>query len=209
MKLTAQIHKTALLSVLAAASLVGCAHRPAADGTAQGGRADASKAIPADPAGRMRGYVESRQITDFCPGRASEAVRCVVTYGWDYDRGVAVRRMYDPDGKQMDSQEIGPATVALTGIETARVEALVRADPRVAPIINRPGVKIWRGGFIYIRPGDKHCGEKSRCVRAIAGENEGEDAVSHSIVDLMTDRVVYPFYKPTGAELADHPKGKQ
>jgi hypothetical protein len=209
MTLFTKIQNTALLAVFAAATLGGCAHQKASDGTALGGRADASKAIPADPAGRMHGYVESRQITDFCPGRASEAVRCAVTYGWDYDRGVAVRRMYDPDGKLIESQDIGPATVALTEIETARVEALVRADPRVAPIINRPGVKIWRGGFIYIRPGDAHCGERSRCVRAIAGEHDGEDAVSHSIVDLMTDRVVYPFYQPTGAELADHPKGKQ
>lgn len=148
--------------------------------------------------GRMSGYVESQRATDFCPDqrqrRADE--RCVVTRGWDYATGVAILRMFDPQGRKINEEVLPGADLSLTPAEQRRVEDLVRADPQLAPIINQPGVRVWAGGFVVREPGDPYCDRGSRCVRAIAGANDGNDAVAHAVVDLMTDRVVYPFYSP-------------
>lgn len=148
--------------------------------------------------GRMSGYVESQRATDFCPDqnrrRADE--RCVVTRGWDYAAGVGIQRVFDPQGRRISEEVLPGADLSLTPAERRRVEDLVRADPQLAPIINQPGVRVWAGGFVVREPGDPYCDRGSRCVRAIAGANDGNDAVAHAVVDLMTDRVVYPFYSP-------------
>lgn len=174
------------MTVAALALLVGaCAGR----GTARDG----------DHAGRIRGYVESSRVTDFCPGENRPAdERCVVTRGWDYDKGVTVVRTYDPGGTLIDTRHPPGADLSLTAAEQARVEALVRADPRTAPIVNRPGVMFWSGGFVMREPGDAFCDRGSRCIRAIAADDGGNNVVLHSVVDLMSDRVVYPVYRPGG-----------
>ena len=152
-----------------------------------------------DHAGRIRGYVESSRVTDFCPGANRPAdERCVVTRGWDYDKGVTVVRTYDPSGQLIDTRNPPGADLSLTPPEQARVEALVRADPRTAPIVNRPGVMFWSGGFVMREPGDAFCDRGSRCIRAIAADDGGNNVVLHSVVDLMSDRVVYPNYAPRG-----------
>ena len=165
--------------------------------TACAGRAVVQEA---NPGGRIRGYVESSRVTDFCPGANRPAAeRCAVTRGWDYDKGETVVRTYGPDGGLIDTQHPPGADLSLTPPEQARVEALVRADPRTAPIVNRPGVMFWSGGFVMREPGDRFCDRGSRCIRAIAADDGGNHVVLHSVVDLMTDRVVYPVYRPGGA----------
>lgn len=153
-----------------------------------------------DHAGRMRGYVESSRVTDFCPdqGQRRDDERCVVTRGWDYARGITVVRTWDPAGALMKEENPAGADLSLVPAEQARVEALVRADPRTSPIVNRSGVMFWSGGFVMREPGDRFCDEGSRCIRAIAADHGGNTAVLHSVVDLMTDRVVYPVYVPSG-----------
>ncbi len=150
----------------------------------------------------MRGYVESSRVTDFCPDPGSRPAtdRCVVTRGFDYATGSTVVRMYDPAGKLMRTDHPPGANLSLTPPERARVEALVRADPRTRPIVNRPDVMFWSGGFVMREPGDRHCDRGSRCIRAIAAIDHGNDVILHSVVDLMTDRVVYPFYEPSGKD---------
>src|SRR5690606_32611988 len=80
----------AMAMVSIACLLAACAGIPNADPVA---------AI--DHSDRMRGYVESRRVTDFCPdqNQRRDDERCVVTYGWDYERGVTVVRTFDPAGK--------------------------------------------------------------------------------------------------------------
>jgi hypothetical protein len=155
-------------------------------------------------AGRMHGYVESSRVTDFCPDqtlrRADE--RCVVTRGWDYERGVTLVRTFDPSGKLIRTDEPPGADLSLTSIEEARVEALVRSDSRTGAVVNRPDAKLWIGGFVMREPGDPYCDLKSRCIRAITAIDGGNDVILHSVVDLMTDRVVYPFYSPSGSKAA-------
>lgn len=157
----------------------------------------------------MRGYVESSRVTDFCPDQASRpgTDRCIVTRGFDYAAGATVVRMYDPSGTLIRTDHPPGANLSLTPPEQARVEALVRADPRIAAIANRHDVMLWSGGFVMREPGDRHCDRGSRCIRVIAAADGGNDVVLHSVVDLMSDRVVYPFYEPSGKESAG-PSGK-
>lgn len=156
----------------------------------------------------MQGYVESARATDFCPDqrerRADE--RCVVTRGWDYAQGVTIVRTYDPAGKLISTEEPPGADLSLTAAEQARVEALVRADPRTSNIVNKPNVMFWAGGFVMREPGDPYCDRGSRCIRAIAAIDGGDTVVLHSVVDLMSDQVVYPFYVPSAEKkAAAHP----
>lgn len=159
-----------------------------------------------DHSGRMRGYVESSKVTDFCPDQGSrrDDERCVVTRGWDYDRGVTIVRTYDPDGRLIGTVEPPGANLSLVPEEKARVETLVRSDPRTSAIVNKPGVLIWTGGFVMREPGDPWCDKGSRCIRAIAYVGDGQTTVLHSVVDLMRDQVVYPDYVPSGKKLSDH-----
>jgi hypothetical protein len=172
-----------------------------------GGCADRaeSEVVSADNhAGRMTGYVESSKVTDFCPDQSQRAddERCTVTRGWDYDRGVNIVRTYDPSGKLISTDEPPGADLSLTPAESARVEALVRADPRTRDIVNKPEVMFWAGGFAVRVPGDPWCDRGSRCIRAIAAVDGGDTAILHSVVDLMTDQVVYPDYQPLGEKLS-------
>lgn len=149
-----------------------------------------------DHRGRMQGYVESSKVTDFCPDPSTrrDDERCTVTRGFDYARVVTIVRTYDPSGKLISSNEVAGADLSLTERERARVEALVRADPRTRDIVNAPGVMLWDGGFVMREPGDKYCDRGSRCIRVIAAIHQGDDAILHSVVDLVSDRVVYPNY---------------
>lgn len=186
----------ACLVVASVALLVSaCAHTPSAG--------------HADPAGRIRGYVESSRVTDFCPDQASRRAdeRCVVTRGFDYATARTVVRMYDPDGKLIRTEHPPGANLSLTPAEQARVAALVRADPRTRAIVERSDVMFWSGGFVMREPGDRHCDRGSRCIRAIAAVDHGNDVILHSVVDLVTDRVVYPFYTPSGRDAVAN-KGK-
>ena len=133
----------------------------------------------------MRGYVESSKVTDFCPDQTNrrDDERCVVTRGFDYDRGVTVVRTYDPVGKLIGSTDVEGADLSLTDIERARVESLIRTDPRTKDVVNRPDVMLWDGGFVMREPDDKYCDAKSRCIRIIAATHGGDDAILHSVVD--------------------------
>lgn len=161
-------------------------------------------------AGRMTGYIESRRITDFCPDQNERAddERCVVTHGWDYDRGQTIVRTYDPSGMLLATEEPDGADLSLTPAEQARVEWLVRSDPRTRDVVNRPDVLVWDSGFAMREPGDPWCDRGSRCIRVIAATDGGDTGVLHAVVDLMRDTVVYPDYTQadvsTASKLGNH-----
>lgn len=152
-----------------------------------------------DHKGRMRGYVESSRVTDFCPDQSArrDDERCVVARGWDYARGQAIVRTYDPSGNLMSTQYPPGADLSLTELERERAAELVKSDPRTRDIVNKPDVMLWHGGFAIRGPGDPFCDRGSRCIRVIAATNNGNDVILHSVVDLMSDRVVYPDYVPS------------
>lgn len=109
-----------------------------------------------DHSGRMRGYVESSRVTDFCPDQSErrDDERCVVTRGWDYARGQNIVRTFDPNGNLIATQYPPGADLSLTEPERQRAAALVKLDPRTRDIVNKPDVMLWHGGFAMREPGD-------------------------------------------------------
>ena len=160
-----------------------------------------------DHSGRMRGYVESSKVTDFCPdqSRRRDDERCVVTRGFDYARGITIVRTFDPAGQLLSSVDVAGADLSLTEVERARVETLIRADPRTKNVVNAPDVMLWDGGFVMREPGDRYCDRGSRCIRVIAAIDDGNEAILHSVVDLVSDRVVYPNYVPSDTKTVNQP----
>ena len=181
--------KTAFLPAsLLGALLTACA------GPASLKHSDAPIASDVPAEGRMHGYVVQRQHSDFYIENGRE-VRIRVEYGWDYDRGTGVRRTFDVDGKLVRSEDLSGADVRLGAIEAQRVRALVLGHPILHDVVSEPGVKLWTEGFAYRVGGDRYCGLGSRCIHAIASAGPQDlTPVAHAIVDLQSDRVVYPFY---------------
>lgn len=182
-----------------------------ADRIAQYKSQDGLTASALDESGRLHGVVIGRHYQDRFLIDGKDVYRDI-EYGWDYDRGVAVFRVLDTDGKLLSSEDRVGESISLSDEERARVEALVRTYPELSAAVNQPGdVSFWAGGFIYRAQDDRYCGEGSRCVRAIVSKDGGYTEVAHAVVDLMRDRVVYPHYKPAGDHLADTSKktGKQ
>lgn len=184
------------LSLVAAAMfvllVVGCAANPTPP------PASVATAAPV-PAGRMQGYVVARRHGDFVLVDGKEQRR-EVEYGWDYARGVALRKTFDVDGHLLETKEMVGANLSLTGAEAERARALVRAQPELKSLVGKSDVVIWAGGFAFRKPGDPYCDRGSRCIHAIAAADQGDTVVAHAIVDLQSDRVVYPFYQPADGE---------
>jgi hypothetical protein len=155
--------------------------------------ADAPTPSDTPAAGRMRGYVIERRYGDFAMVDGKE-VRFDVEYGWDYDRATGVRRTFDTTGKLRTSEDLINGEMALGEIERERVRQLVRTQPQLKSIANGPDVVIWAEGFLWRVTGDHYCDRGSRCIHAIIAKDGGLTAVGHAMVDLQTDRVVYPFY---------------
>ena len=155
--------------------------------------ADAPMPSDVPAAGRMRGYVIERRYGDFAMVDGKE-IRFDVEYGWDYDRATGVRKTYDATGKLQDTQDLVNGEMALNEVERERVRALVLGHPSLKSIANAKDVVIWGGGFLWREPGDRYCDRGSRCIHAIIAKDGGLTAVGHAMVDLQTDRVVYPFY---------------
>jgi hypothetical protein len=181
--------------LLAAAACAACAG-PSTPTRRAGASAGAAAGASATASGRLHGYVVGRHHSDFSWKDGKEQ-RYEVEYGWDYDQGVALRKSFDESGVLLKTQRVKGEEPPLTEAERERVRVLVREDPQLKPIVDKPGVVIWAGGFVYRKPGDPYCGDKTRCIHAIAAADNGDTAVSHSIVDLQSDRVVYPFYHPS------------
>jgi len=147
--------------------------------------------VPAE--GRFRGYVVERHYGDFFMVDGKE-VRRQIEYGWDYDRATGVRKTFDVDGKLLRTEDLAGGEMALSDAEAERVRALVRGHPALKAIANGPDVMIYGEGFLWRVPGDRWCDTGSRCIHAIIAKDNGLTAVGHAMVDLQSDRVVYPFY---------------
>lgn len=157
------------------------------------GPTDAPVASDVPAAGRLHGYVVERRVGDFLM-RDGKEVRLEIEYGWDYDRAVGMRKTFDTAGKLLHSEDLVNGEMALNAVEAERVRALVRGQPALKAIANGPDVVIWAEGFLWRVPGDRYCDKGSRCIHAIIAKDKGLTAVGHAMIDLQSDRVVYPFY---------------
>jgi hypothetical protein len=180
-----------LAAVFAGASLAGCAtYRPQA-------AAPAPELIPSDvpESGRMHGIVLNRRYGDFFV-IDGEVVRREIQLAWDYDRGTAIRRIYDLQGNLLRTEDSPRPEMRLTDLENERVKDLVRGYPTLKDIAGRPDVVFWAGGFVMRIPGDRYCDKGTRCIYATLSKDNGFTPIVRAIVDLQRDRVVYPDFDP-------------
>lgn len=115
-----------------------------------------------------------------------------VQYLWDYANGVAVQRIFNNDGS-LQSLEPKPAlTLHATEAEVEFAIELVKGDPVIAPHLTSDAT--YHGGFSFREPTVPACNMRSRCVHVFAVRDNGNVRLVHSIVDLMTARVVIRDY---------------
>lgn len=191
-----------VLLVFALAGFAGCAATPGPRPAAPAPELVASDA-PAD--GRMKGIVINRSYEDFFVHEGVETRRRI-ELAWDYDRGTAIRRTYDLDGKLLANEDVAGAEMRLTPDEDERVKALVRGYPGgLGKLAERAGVVIWAGGFVMRKPGDRYCDRGTRCIYAILAEDGGFTPLQRAIVDLQRDRVVYPDFDAESRRAKESP----
>lgn len=188
--------------VLLVFALAGCAATPGPRPAAPAPELVASDA-PAD--GRMKGIVINRSYEDFFVHDGVETRRRI-ELAWDYDRGTAIRRTYDLDGRLLANEDVAGAEMRLTPDEDERVKALVRGYPGgLGKLAERAGVVIWAGGFVMRKPGDRYCDRGTRCIYAILAEDGGFTPLQRAIVDLQRDRVVYPDFDAESRRAKESP----
>jgi hypothetical protein len=186
------IHRVpALAGALSVVALVACSGMPLPDSASS---ADEPVASMADPAGRMRGYQFNRKYQDRIKvdGRL---VSRTIEYGFDYDAASTVRRSGTPDSPEFTEERLPNVTLRANAAESARMIELVRTHPRLGPLMKQDGLHIHAGGFVLRESGDRYCDVGSRCVRVIVSSGDGSIPVLHAVVDLVSDRVVYPDYQ--------------
>lgn len=166
-------------------------------GCASGGARSLAEVAAVGQAGRPadRNYVVVRSWEHELKLADGRLERQVVEYGWDYGRAVAVERTRRPDGEATGEREVVGETLRATEEEQAWAFDLVRREPGLKAAATAPDVLLY-GGFILMEPGDAHCHLRSRCVYVFASQGDESRKVVEAIVDLQTNRVVYPNYKP-------------
>lgn len=179
-----------LATLATVALLAGCAGGGARNPSTAGAEPVASAA---DPAGRMRGYQMARRYDNLVKIDGRD-VRQVVEYGFDYDRKQTVRRIHDLDGRLLSEDFFPAESLRANPAEQARMTELVRTHPQLGPMMDEPGLLIHDGGFVVREGDDPWCGLESRCLRFIVSKGDGSIRHIHAVVDLVSDRVVHPFY---------------
>lgn len=118
-----------------------------------------------------------------------------VEYGWDYDQAVAFERTSTMAGELVSHVERPGLILRATEAEQQVAIDLVKRHPDLAATVSRPDA-VFESGFIHMELDDEHCHLKSRCVYVLVVLDQGRTKIAQSIVDLQTERVVYPVFDP-------------
>ena len=145
---------------------------------------------------RLPAYQPIRRYQDFYT-YGENNVPIVVEYGWDYAKGVARETVFDPaTGKVISKTDKPGEPLGLSDREVELAIALLREDAQLKRLLSTPNLHFY-AGFAYREATDPDCYEHSRCVHAIVSAgDDGERHIAHSIVDLVTRRVIHPLYEP-------------
>lgn len=119
----------------------------------------------------------------------------IVEYGWDYDQAVVIERTFDTGGTLLRTRQVPGQILRATEQEQSWAFDLVKHHPDLRFSVTAPDVHLY-GGFILMEQDDPYCHLRSRCVYVFASLGDGSRKVAQAIVDLQTNRVVYPAYEP-------------
>lgn len=151
-------------------------------------------ASSADPTGRIRGYQFNRKYDDRVKVDG-QLISRTIEYGFDYDVAMTVRRTSNQGEREFSEERLPNVTLRANPAESARMIELVRSHPQLGPLMRQDDLNIHAGGFVVREAGDPYCDLGSRCLRVIVSRGDGSTPVLHAVVDLVSDRVVYPDYR--------------
>ena len=161
-----------------------------------------SKAANDATSARPTGYVLVREYVDSVKTQHGDEYQ-KVQYGWDYDQGVAVRRISNMSGKLISAQAEPNLTLETTPNELAYAFSLVRLHPELSSVTTRTDA-LMHGGFslttdpteVISSAANTACGAKSRCIHVIiSGGIDGEKSLAHAIVNLASGIIVDANYR--------------
>jgi hypothetical protein len=164
------------------------------------------------------GFVLVREYVDSVKTDAGDVYQ-KVQYGWDYDQGVAVERIYrlqeqsgrisDNANKLISEQAQPGLTLKTTEAELQYAYALVRSHRDLKIVCMRQDARFYGGFSLRNDDVSNRCGVKSRCIHVIvSGGPNGEEALVHAIVDLALGQVIDAHYQGS-EELANKPSFNQ
>lgn len=175
---------TSILIAGAALVVVGCASAPPTAPTSEVAKTE-----------RFRGKLYVREYVDMNKVDSKDVYTRIRMF-WDYDRGVTVVETFDMDKNLLSTVDEPGLTPNATEEEIARAIELTKAEPQLRDIVSRPGI-FFHAGFIYRDGSDSVCAAHSRCIHVfVSGGADSGIPLAHAIVDLMTDKVVHPFFAP-------------
>ena len=112
---------------------------------------------------------------------------------FDYDSGVARRRVYDPQD-QLLSDEVLPDQPRPTLAEVAHAFDMVRRDPELGGQARRVNAK-FDGGFLLPEAVDLPCGQPARCLQVFMLSESRRELKRRSVVDVGSrDRIAHRDY---------------
>jgi hypothetical protein len=182
----------AFSSLAFAALFASCAHQPQA-------------VTPTQSLQKPSGFVLVREYIDSVKTDAGDVYQ-KVQYGWDYDQGVAVERIYslqqhfdrssDKANKLISEQAKPGLTLKTTEAELQYAYALIRSHRDLKIICMRQDARFYGGFSLRNDDFSNWCGVKSRCIHVIvSGGPNGEAALAHAIVDLALGQVIDAHYQ--------------
>lgn len=168
--------------VLVAGFAVG---EPASEGSRRG--------VTRDAAGRPTGTRLLRAWHDSVKLEGRDEPRSVEII-YDYDAGVARRRIYGADGALLADQPLADQPQP-SSEEIAEAVALIRADSELGELARRVGAN-FDGGFLLLEAAGKPCGPGSRCLQIFMLSPARFGLHRHSAVDMRNERIAHRSYRP-------------
>ncbi len=158
---------------------------------------DSRREVTRDPSGRPMGTRLLRTWRDTVKLDGRDEPRSVEIV-YDYQAGVARRRIYAADGALVADQPLADQPQP-SREEIAEAVALIRADAELGKLARRVGAN-FHGGFLLREAAGKPCGPGSRCLQIFMVSPSRFILHRRSAVDMRKEVIAHRSYRPGPAE---------
>lgn len=153
--------------------------------------------VTRDPSGRPTGTRLLRTWRDTVKLDGRDEPRSVEIV-YDYEAGVARRRIYAADGALVADQPLADQPQP-SREEIAEAVALIRADAELGKLARSVGA-IFDGGFLLREAAGEPCGPGSRCLQIFMLSQSRFGLHRRSAVDMRKEVIAHRRYRPDPAE---------
>ncbi len=153
--------------------------------------------VTRDPSGRPTGTRLLRTWRDTVKLGGRDVPR-IVEIVYDYEAGVARRRVYNADGVLVADQPLADQPQP-SPEEIAEAVAIIRADPELGKLARRVGAN-FEGGFLLREAAGEPCGPGSRCLQIFMLSQSRFGLHRRSAVDMRNEVIAHRRVRPDPAE---------